>query len=290
MEWRIFIPLLTSTDNSWIPDELFATYSNNIENVVKEFGRDTDDSRIDEYLVCDSNIGIKYRNKSKLEVKIRNQICNTPPGAELWTKQKYGKKGLAHYQNDIVNMISNLLSEGERYQHMFNSLPSSSSPSSLVRVQKHRRKQHVSNTSLTTEICYLSLLSPAPSSLSLFSSNIHKQCDINELSTSGTQLSTTTTRQWLSIAVEGESSFLSSYLQECSSLECLWTTIATCLDIVELGRERKREMNFLPVFSGYPQWIEVVMERTTEREREKQIEIANNVLEFVHYPWKDVEG
>jgi hypothetical protein len=221
-EFRVFIPLLDFSDQQWISDASKSNYNASLEHLVSIFtSSEQEPPRRDNYFVGKNYFGLKFRNEGKLELKVKWGPQH--PFIERWVKEKYGKKGLAHYKPKILAKLESL---GHRDHSMNESILHSDSQ---VIVEKVRNKSITDG--VITEICRIKVEKDAAD---------------------GSHLRP----YWMSFAIETENiDQLLLFLE--SQDKKLWESVASCRDIFR-SNDSARQYSFVPVVAGYPSFVQLV--------------------------------
>lgn len=104
MEFRIFLPVFHSRDQSWISNENISLY-NDILSRLKAMAADSrEEVRSDIYFVTPDHIGLKYRHGNMLELKVRGRELDGS-GMEAWTKFKLREGEISSCESDILNIL-----------------------------------------------------------------------------------------------------------------------------------------------------------------------------------------
>lgn len=231
MEFRIFFPIYKSVpfESTDINETTtLNSYDLAIQELVQMFAVAESDMevRTDNYLVGNDYFGVKYRDKKKLELKIRTEVIDLV--IEKWTKKKLGKDKFSRYKESIINYLFENGINCSSYDI------SCIEKGSFIEVKKARSTvlRQSSDYFASMEICFLTT-SSSPSS---------------------------STYDWMSIACEGDIESIKRciisdrILEKALSILDMSFAIATALAGRGIGINRHR----YPVISGYPAWIRII--------------------------------
>ena len=258
MEFRVFFPVLQPNEVVAVAEvstEL-ARYIETLQSLRNVVSTPTEENRTDDYFVCTSNYGIKYRAGNKIELKVRRKD-STHLGLEHWEKIKLGKKTPEHYAQDMMDFVR----RGGHDDISINFLREQllSPP---VAVSKCRRREYESNA-LLCEI-----------------TEVKTAVDVSMPTTGGTNsfCSAGTRNHWLSFCLEGPLDKLSeAILTEpkfllvrvlLRQLDVLLSDPVTAAQLIPLG--------VVPIISGYPLWLRAVSGLISDDE------LKHEVLDTLH--------
>ena len=251
MEFRVFLPLLNASDRDWIKQTnhdsrnliFLDVYQSLTEFWLNSLNSSRSvEERMDQYINDESSsschFGLKYRSEDKLELKLLMQQASPQDFfIEIWEKIKYGKKGLDHYREKVLESIR----KSPFHNHSSIVADDILSPISsyLVSVNKRRVNTQIGNISM--EICQL-------------------QLQVNS------SLIPLTDRQWISICVEGANTdSIKSFLINSSQIEMMWKMLKYLSDLQNiLGTTTLRDHQFYPILGGYPGWIKALRNQLTD--------------------------
>lgn len=244
----MFLPALCPDDGDWISKEsrslsLFLdTYQKLMETFMQDLYSNSTriETRTDTYVNDESSLlahyGLKYRSEAKLELKVlRHREIHQHYFVETWMKMKYGKKGLDHHKERILQDIS-------QSPYHTSSTTSSSESSNLLEstsnVTIKKTRVNLLMGSVMMEICALEN-EPPPS----IASRIN--------------------RNWISICIEGaDLASLKSYLISSPHLVSMWNMLKYLSDLKNiLGTRLLCDLVFYPVLGGYPTWIKAIRQQ-----------------------------
>lgn len=223
-EFRIFLPLLDEWDDVWLSESSRTAYMSSLESLSSILNSVVMESpRRDNYLVGKHHFGLKYRNEGKLELKVKS--CPAPhPFIEVWVKEKYGKKGLAHHKPKILKMLQSL---GHSDYAQNDSILCSGSH---IIVEKVRNKDFADG--IGREICKIKV------------EQTHGEKTRYQRS------------HWLSFAVEsGDVNRVLQFLD--SQTGELKKSLSCCRDIFH-SNDKAKGYQFVPVVAGYPLFVQLV--------------------------------
>lgn len=222
-EFRVFLPVLQESDDEWLSVESKAEYIQEMQHFIDMIAS-LQDSRRDEYLVGSSFFGAKYRNMGKLEVKVKGGGI-AHPFIENWVKEKYGKKGLAHYKPKIL---------------------------AVLRAHGHIDEAK-NDRALTTE--RLILVEKARSKTDLIDGPSLEICAI-KVESDNIQLKRA---RWISFALEMEAlDSLEIYIASHAAEPTYWKALNNCVKIFGSNKELAKHHCFIPIIAGYPSFIQVL--------------------------------
>ncbi len=140
----------------------------------------------------------------------------------MWSKNKFGKKSLEKYTNDILSTLKdqNILEAGDDAILV---------APRFIGVEKKRINQFLCNASL--EICEISIVM-------------------------GDSHSPITSRNWLSISFEGNEADIEESLRLSTEFNSdLWACYNLCNTLYHSDKLTASQKSFFPIISGYPEWI-----------------------------------
>lgn len=251
-EFRVFLPIISDIDEDlWIEDKQRLEYRNKIDVLLSKLNSSNSaEERNDTYVVnhCVS-YGLKYRAGTKLELKVMDERISH--GLEMWTKTKYGKKGLNHHLDKIISAItqSPLTSDSN-----FSNLKLAQPKHLLTIKRRDKRSICIDNAQIDEEYAHVKTGYITPN-------HIHP-------------------REWVSICVEGAKNEVYSYLNSSLS-DPLWELSYDALGIAIADLKFSRKYSFFPFVGGYPLLIMYIEGITQDLEMESILNELQNLIE--HY-------
>lgn len=242
MEFRVFLPLLTELDRSWLSAEEISAYTTSVAN-IKVGSTLAPEVRADSYFVGKPFFGLKYRHGTKLEIKVRDK--NVVKGVEKWTKYKLGKKNLEKYKPEIAEILTTAgyAVDGTtlEIEHQ-------------IAVEKSR--QNVELDDLTLELCQLKVLDPQ-------SHYPHSIARTN----------------WLSFAIEGSAADISAFLKRADDPMNLRASLSVIHQILSAHTDAAIANEAVPVVSGYPMFVHTLAKKVTPEEVQNELIATWNTLQ-----------
>ena len=272
-EFRVFIPILSNDVQGLLTQEELREYSR-LQNVVLPilgYESSFQDSRNDRYIIGPDYFGLKFRNESKLEIKIRTnrpsleQCC-----IESWSKQKV-KKSIA--KEEGIDEIMRLLTE-RGHENTFSQDREFLIQQKSIVVAKHRRNQYLD--SVCVEICSLCDVTQTPSfdALRWYSLCIEGEVtDLLSVLSTGPSASALTATQLsflvpLLPALEAliqMATILKHSIERSIPATSILSSVTSSVDnseltmsCVEVDVAAQRLHHCVPVAGGYPSWIRVI--------------------------------
>jgi hypothetical protein len=268
LEFRVFLPLLTKADASWMHPGFWAEYQHHITEIKNELivnKKSFGEKRKDRYLVGYPHYGIKYRSENKLEIKIRKrQYDASDRCAEDWGKIKLGKGRLAEKRSNIVTLLQDMGYADRSALDLANM-----KNERFVTASKKRKAMSIGSIQL--EVCKLKVFREDDALTK--SSNGQPECDSDsdaEIDTPegtdacGKDVGEGSTpvlkprRKWVSFAVEGTLNGINNFLDGNDTLQAVWWAYSIAHRVSIEQPDECKATFFLPVVGGYPTWCRYV--------------------------------
>ena len=221
MEFRVFLPQILLTEED-VTSEMYLEYQRVLTALTALFKKcDNSLNESREDVYMVGNPHFGVKLRAGKKVEIKIRVRKLDFNVEHWKKVKLGKKSISHYRNDILGLI-----EADADQR----LPDDATlinTGSIIHVRKARSIQILHD--ISKEICYVS--SPDSS------------------------------RQWISVAIEGALNDIQNFLLAADSesdLGLIFEALGNASKIAKAHIATSTKLStFLPVVAGYPTWIRV---------------------------------
>lgn len=263
-EFRIFLPCINDSSDNWLTTEQKENYKNALTKLTSTLNNNDNNEeqevRDDTYLISQSYFNLKYRDDQKLEMKVRTP--NKPIWQEKWSKVKFGKKQMKHYRTDIITYLKDVGHEDEENADYIDN------PRYLT-VSKSRNLTAFEINRVSVEICYIDV-SPTKYTPTKHTKQENFDDHIKR-------------QKWISISIAGDSTAIEAFVVQYHENEKLWEALSLAQEYYIENKDVAFQHGFLPVVSGYSQWIRVMANKvsTTEGVAEEITRPVEAFLEFL---------
>ena len=243
----MFLPQLLLTEDV-ATSETYLEYHNVLSALTALFEKRNDSlNESREDVYMIGNSHFGAKLRAGKKVEVKIRVRKLDFNIEHWKKVKLGKKSISHYRNDILELI-----ESDADQRLSDDATLIDA-GSVIHVRKARSIQILHD--ISKEICFIS--SPDSS------------------------------RQWISIAVEGALNDIRNFLLAAdveSDLGLIFNALGIASKIAKRHIATSTELTtFLPVVAGYPTWIRVASQVIHAKEMGEILDGVDSFLQKVRH-------
>eukprot|EP01038_Epipyxis_sp_PR26KG_P005337 gene5337-7406_t len=231
VEMRIFIPFPKEEDREWMNPMDKTSYDASFLYLLSIHNNNSHrcEVRTDDYVCGSAYYGLKVRNGKKLELKVRVNGHDFKSHMETWKKYKLSKKKVHKCKDEILGILVN---------HGYDDVNLETSVLDkclFLPVQKSRFCWM--ERDISAEICRIQV-----------------------------PISTCHRQEWLSIAIEGTPDKVLEYILYKHHTSNFWNAIKICLNVSKADLDASHRTMFIPIVSGYPQWVRLTSEQMDSNE------------------------